>query len=173
MIILQFCIEGGAEATNIELLVMACGQKSKRRSCFEIEEVIASKKKKKELLTSLNQICENLKAVDVERMLGEQCCEDDIVTWLVAKFSFQMVNRAVKIYNQLPLTLTSHQKQTYLNKTPVIQKIIELSEDLCPSLLTSNTCADTTAEDGEVILAPPVEQCFECDSGLSSNHAVQ
>ena len=87
----------------------------KRNNVFEIENILGAKKERKELGNSLKDCCENLVEVRIEELRGQDCSENDAVTWLVAKFGFKEVNKAFQVYDQLPETLTSHQKLSYLN----------------------------------------------------------
>ena len=130
--------------------------------------LISTTKKKRKLCPSLSEFCEKLIAVDIKELRGQDCSEDDIITLLVAKFGFNMVNKAIQVYNRMPQTLTPHQKRTYLSVTPVIMDIIELAEELCPTLLHDSSQLDA---DQELIFAPPVKECLQCDSNLTGNYS--
>ena len=139
----------------------------KRNNVFEIENILGAKKERKELGNSLKDCCEKLVEVRIEELRGQDCSENDAVTWLVAKFGFKEVNKAFQAYDQLPETLTSHQKLSYLNDRPAVMKIIEMAEELCPSLFESFD----KSTDQELILAPPVKHCLDCECRLTSNHS--
>ncbi len=115
-----------------------------------------------------------LRSVDLCQVQGvptlEQFHEDDIATWLVARYGVQELRVLCTALSALPNTLVSAQKMRYFKEFTGRQEdassLCNLIEK-CPTLISA---CSAHASPATRVLAPPVSQCFVCSSNLVENH---
>lgn len=146
------------------------GKKCKQLHSVDIEDVVSTNFKKKKIITSLKEVCDKLRVIDLKEVTANtNCSEDDVVAWLVSKFGFHNVNKAFQIYCQLPDIIVDSQKDSILsNESSIVQEIINVAEEMCPSILTEQLSCYTKQQE---ILVPPVTECIDCGGHLTNNHS--
>ena len=141
---------------------------SKKRKAavqVDIDDFLLERKRKKQISSIMNEYCDKLKDIKAEEVSGK---EENVATWLVSKYGFHSVAKAIECYHRLPVILNETERQRLINEeVSVVAEIIQLVERVCPSLLVVQ---QPTSDDEKIILTPPVNECIECGHVLTLNH---
>ena len=94
---------------------------------------------------------------------------------MIGKYGWSTVYSGGRCLNSLPSSLTEAQRRKFLEKacqgtgreTDIVHKLSVFLSDQCPSFIAS------LPKNSLEVLAPPVEDCYECGSRLVSYHACE
>ncbi len=77
----------------------------------------------------------------------------------------------MEYYGRIPVTLSKAERNKLLHEEgSIICELIQLIEELCPSLLRQPQASDSAEEKNVTVIAPPVRECIECGNVLTVNH---
>jgi hypothetical protein len=144
----------------------------KRQLLPSLDELESEAKRRRGLFSSVKDSFEVLSQADFFSLppttkLGN-FASDEKLCWLISRYSFDVVAKLCASIKVLPSTLTENQKITVLQ-----EDLPQLSQEDLKGLLSfvMNELSDTIsnfAANRMIILAPPVENCYECQRRLAS-----
>ena len=145
-------------------------KKTRKRLLPSLDELESEAKRHKVSSKNVHESFKYLSEVDLFSLpsakLGK-ITSDEKLCWLFSRYSFSAVAKLCSCIKSLPSALTQQQKIT------IIQE--ELPQ-LCPEIITNmlsfvtvelSDAIDCFASKETVILAPPVDHCYECQQSLS------
>ena len=94
---------------------------AEKRRLPDPEEMLKAKKRRKSLLRSLQDLCEQLRGIELSLLLESSAAipdisEDQCIAWLVLKYGAQVVFSAASLHSTVPSTLTKHRRLLVIEK---------------------------------------------------------
>ncbi len=157
---------------------MAAKSKAKKRKLpADLSEAENLLRSANSAATSISDAHKALQRVDLSEVQGlpttQQCSEDEIATWLVARYGVNEVQRLCTASSELPNTLTPFQRLRYFRQFTGRRDDASFLCDLLDKFPTLVTVFSTRSTASPRILAPPAKQCALCCTNLVENHKCQ
>ena len=148
----------------------------KRRLLPSLDELEFEAKRHKAAFSTVHESFKSLSEVDLFSLPPAKLrkfTSDEKLSWLITRYSFDVVAKLCSSVKVLPSTLTENQKVTILQKD-----LPQLSLEVIKVLLSfvTNELSDTVGSftaNRVAILAPPVGHCYDCQQPLSSYGSCQ
>lgn len=141
----------------------------KRGILPSVSELMGQSKKKKNVISSIRHACTVLRSVDVDQCDVSNLDLTDKASWAVAKHGLSTVIKTIKLMQSIPPTLVGHRKDIIASEcnisTEEVISLVHLLNDHCDS--------DISHSDVSQVLIPPVQECFDCEHTLITNHVTR
>lgn len=150
---------------------------SRKRLLPSVDELMSQSKMKKGVIHGLKDAHRRLKDVnfsDVSTKELGMLSEEELVSWLIAKLGFYKSVSLFSAVNMIPNSVTAKQRIHLICKFCVIpESEFKDVEPLLQAIDERNVNPTVATFQDPLVLAPPVNQCYDCNHHLTFNHLTQ
>lgn len=155
---------------------MSAKPKRKKSLLPSLEDLQSDAKRYKATSKNVHDFCKSLSEVDLfELPPGKlsKITKDEKLCWLISQYSFTVVAKVCSCIKSLPSVLSQQQKAAIIQ-----EELPQLSMETVKNMLSFVTSELSDAvgfftSNEVVILAPPVDHCYECQQLLSPCNSCQ
>lgn len=149
----------------------------KKRLLPRLDELESEAKRHKTSSKNVHESFKSLSEVDLFTLPSaklEKMTTDQKLCWLISRYSFSTIAKLFSCLRSLPPVLTQQYKIAIIQ-----EELPQLSPEVIKDMLNfmtaelSDTISHFVMTNRVVILAPPVDHCYECHQSLSHYNSCQ